>query len=81
MVEIAGYSTDTNNAQSAQLMKAIGADDAMNLDGGGSTEPVGADQTGVPFIVDTASGGAEWLDASAIGVHAIKLPEVPDLPF
>ncbi|WP_186177177.1 phosphodiester glycosidase family protein [Burkholderia gladioli] len=76
-----GYSTGTTNAQSAQLMKAIGADDAINLDGGGSTELVRADQTGVPFIVNTPSGGAERYDASAIGVHAIKLPSLPALPF
>jgi exopolysaccharide biosynthesis protein len=78
---VAGYSTGTTNAQSAQLMKAIGADDAINLDGGGSTELVRADQLGVPFIVNTPSGGAERLDASAIGVHALKLPELPGLPF
>ncbi|HEY4298170.1 MAG TPA: phosphodiester glycosidase family protein [Paraburkholderia sp.] len=78
---IAGYSTGTTNAQSAQLMKAIGADDAINLDGGGSTELVRADRTGVPFIVDTPSGGAERLDASAIGVHALKLPQLPGFPF
>jgi exopolysaccharide biosynthesis protein len=69
--------TGTTNAQSAQLMKAIGADDAINLDGGGSTELVRADQIGVPFIVNTPSGGAERLDASAIGVHALNLPELP----
>jgi hypothetical protein len=78
---IAGYSTGTTIAQSAQLMKAIGADDAINLDGGGSTELVRADEAGTAFIVDTPSGGAERLDASAIGVHAFMLPKLPDLPF
>ena len=74
---LTGYSTGTTNAQSAQLMLAIGATDAINLDGGGSTELVRADQIGQPFIVDTPSGGAERFDASAIGVHALKLPQLP----
>lgn len=56
-------------------MKAIGADDAINLDGGGSTELVCADQVGVPFIVNTPIGGPERFDASAIGAHAFKLPQ------
>lgn len=71
---VTGYSAGTTNAQSAKLMQAIGATDAINLDGGGSTELVRADQIGQPFIVNTPSGGAERFDASAIGVHAIKLP-------
>jgi hypothetical protein len=71
---VTGYSAGTTNAQSAQLMLAIGATDAINLDGGGSTELVRADQIGTPFIVNTPSGGAERFDASAIGVHALKLP-------
>jgi len=78
---VAGYSAGTTNAQSAQLMKAIGADDAINLDGGGSTELVSAQHGGVPFIVNTPSGGAERLDAAAIGVHALKLPDLPGSPF
>ncbi|CAB3767714.1 phosphodiester glycosidase family protein [Paraburkholderia humisilvae] len=72
-----GYSTGTTNEQSAQLMKAIGATDAINLDGGGSTEMVRADQIGKPFIVDTPSGGAERFDAVGFGVHALPLPRLP----
>lgn len=69
-----GYSTGTTNEQSAQLMKAVGATDAINLDGGGSTEMVRADQIGEPFIVDTPSGGAERYDAVGFGFHALPLP-------
>jgi exopolysaccharide biosynthesis protein len=72
-----GYSTGTTNEQSAQLMKAVGATDAINLDGGGSTELVRADVLGEPFIVDTPSGGAERFDAVGFGVHALPLPKLP----
>jgi hypothetical protein len=69
-----GYSTGTTNAQSAALMLAVGATDAINLDGGGSTELVRADVPGQPYIVNTPSGGAERFDASALGVYARRLP-------
>jgi hypothetical protein len=72
-----GYSTGTTNEQSAQLMLAAGATDAINLDGGGSTEMVRADVPGQPFIVDTPSGGAERYDAVGFGVHALPLPQLP----
>jgi exopolysaccharide biosynthesis protein len=77
---VTGYSTGTTNAQSAALMQAIGATDAINLDGGGSTELVRADVPGQPFIVNNVSGGVERYDASALGVYARDLPHVPFLP-
>jgi exopolysaccharide biosynthesis protein len=72
-----GYSTGTTNAQSAALMLAVGATDAVNLDGGGSTEMVRADVVGQPYIVNTPSGSAERFDASALGVYALDLPRRP----
>ncbi|MDQ7981608.1 phosphodiester glycosidase family protein [Paraburkholderia sp. SARCC-3016] len=74
---VPGYSTGTTNEQSAQLMKAIGATDAINLDGGGSTELVRADRIGMPFIVNTPSGGVERFDAVGFGFHALALPDLP----
>jgi exopolysaccharide biosynthesis protein len=74
---VPGYSTGTTNAQSAALMQAIGATDAINLDGGGSTELVRADVPGQPYIVNNPSGGAERYDAAALGVYARDLPHAP----
>jgi exopolysaccharide biosynthesis protein len=74
---LTGYSAGTTNAQSAALMLAVGATDAINLDGGGSTELVRADVPGQPYIVNTPSGGAERFDASALGVYALPLPRLP----
>ncbi len=72
-----GYSTGTTHAQSAALMLALGCDSALNLDGGGSTEMVRADELGRPFILNTPSGGAERFDAAALGVYALELPKLP----
>ncbi len=71
---VTGYSLGTTHAQSAALMLALGCDDALNLDGGGSSELVRADQLGQPFIVSNPSGGAERFSAAALGVHAFALP-------
>jgi exopolysaccharide biosynthesis protein len=72
---VPGYSTGTTNAQSAAMMMAIGATEALNLDGGGSTEMVRADVPGQPYIVNNPSGGAERFDAAALGVYARDLPK------
>jgi exopolysaccharide biosynthesis protein len=71
---VTGYSLGTTNAQSAALMLALGCDDAMNLDGGGSSEIVRADKIGQPYIVNNPSGGAERYSAAAMGVYALPLP-------
>jgi exopolysaccharide biosynthesis protein len=72
---VTGYSLGTTNAQSAALMLAIGCGSALNLDGGGSTEMVRADEIGEPYIVNNPSGGAERFDAAALGVYAEPLPK------
>jgi exopolysaccharide biosynthesis protein len=74
---VPGYSTGTTNAQSAALMLALGCDSALNLDGGGSSEMVRADQLGAPYILNTPSGGAERFDGAALGVYAQELPRLP----
>lgn len=71
---VTGYSLGTTNAQSAALMLALGCEDAMNLDGGGSSEIVRADKVGHPYIVNNPSGGAERYSAAAMGVYALPLP-------
>jgi hypothetical protein len=71
---VTGYSTGTTNGQSAALMLALKCYNALNLDGGGSTEMVRADKLGHPFIVNIPSGGAERFDAAALGVLAQPLP-------
>lgn len=71
---VTGYSLGTTHAQSAALMLALGCDDALNLDGGGSSEIVRADKLGQPFVVNNPSGGAERFSAAALGVHAFPLP-------
>jgi hypothetical protein len=75
---VPGYSVGTTNAQSAALMLALGCEDALNLDGGGSSEMVRADTLGVPYIVNNPSGGAERYDAAAIGVYARPLKRKHD---
>jgi exopolysaccharide biosynthesis protein len=71
---VPGYSMGTTNAQSAALMLALGCDNALNLDGGGSTEMVRADRLGEPYVVNNPSGGTERYDAAALGVYAERLP-------
>jgi exopolysaccharide biosynthesis protein len=71
---VPGYSLGTTNAQSAALMLALGCYNALNLDGGGSSELVRADKLGKPFVVNNPSGGAERFSAAALGVYALPLP-------
>ena len=78
---VTGYSVGTTNTQSADLMIAIGCAQALNLDGGGSTELVTAMPSGSPFVVNNPSGGAEREDGSAIGLTAIALPSQTVLDY
>jgi len=69
-----GYSMGTSNSETAEVMIALGAYTALNLDGGGSTTMVKSDEQGNVETVNHPSGGAERFDASALGVHASFLP-------
>lgn len=51
------YSDGMNLRELAVLMQALGADDALNLDGGGSTAMVIANERGVPRVVNVPSDG------------------------
>ena len=68
-----GYSAGTTHAESAQLMLAFGAYNAINLDGGGSTDLVEDDGHGGAKIVNKPSGGAERFDANQLGIRALPL--------
>lgn len=72
-----GYSIGVTTSDAADLMIALGAFDAVNLDGGGSTALVRADGAGGAVIVNRPSGGAERYDGNNFGIFASPLP-VPE---
>jgi exopolysaccharide biosynthesis protein len=67
------YSFGTTNTESAEIMLSLGAYNALNLDGGGSTTMVREDEKGKIIIVNKPSGGTERLVATSLGVHAQHL--------
>jgi len=69
-----GYSIGTTHAETADLMLAFGAYNAINLDGGGSTDMVEDNGHGGVKIINRPSGGAERFDANQLGIHAFPLP-------
>jgi exopolysaccharide biosynthesis protein len=69
-----GYSIGTTNQESAEILIALGAYTALNLDGGGSTTMARMDEKGNVMTVNRPSGSAERFDASALGVYARSLP-------
>ncbi|MET9073785.1 phosphodiester glycosidase family protein [Streptomyces sp. NPDC004232] len=67
----AAYRTGMTVAEEAATMRALGASDAFNLDGGGSTEMVTRDAGARTVTVrNHPSGGAERPVANGIGVFA-----------
>jgi exopolysaccharide biosynthesis protein len=79
LVAIDGREADsvgTSLDETAELMLALGAYDALNLDGGGSTALV-ADENGTPTDLNVPSGGTERFDGNNLGVFANALP-VPE---
>jgi exopolysaccharide biosynthesis protein len=69
-----GYSFGTTNTESAEIMKALGAWTAMNLDGGGSSSMVKEDARGKVITMNKPSGLTDRLVAQSFGVHAELLP-------
>jgi len=53
-----GVSEGMTTLELAEQMKTLGCDDALNLDGGGSTIMLIADEAGRPQIVNRPSGGS-----------------------
>ncbi|WP_225828997.1 phosphodiester glycosidase family protein [Streptomyces naphthomycinicus] len=67
----AGYRTGTTVAEEAATLRALGATDAFNLDGGGSTEMVTRDTGDTAVTVrNHPSGGAERPVPNGIGVFS-----------
>ncbi|HEY3283964.1 MAG TPA: phosphodiester glycosidase family protein, partial [Armatimonadota bacterium] len=67
------FSAGTTLDETARLMQQLGAVDAMNLDGGGSTA-----MALLGVIVNSPSGGAERPVADGVTLVADQLPSVPD---
>jgi exopolysaccharide biosynthesis protein len=69
-----GYSVGTTHTESADILLALGAYTAINLDGGGSTDMVEDNGHGGAKIINRPSGGAERFDANQLGIRALPLP-------
>jgi exopolysaccharide biosynthesis protein len=67
------YSMGTTFRESAYVMLTLGAYNAVNFDGGGSTTLVEQDATGKLVVVNRPSDKHERLDANALGIHALPL--------
>ena len=69
VVDGRGESTGVDLTELAQLQIEYGADDAVNMDGGGSSTLV-IDNNGEPAILNTPSDGAERAVANHLGIYA-----------
>jgi len=72
-----GYSEGTTTAETAEWMRKLGAYNALNLDGGGSTALVIEGRDGSPVVLNRPSGlptGTERRVANHLGVFAQTLP-------
>ena len=70
----AGYSNGVTQAEEADLLSALGAYNAINLDGGGSTALAVQGADGSPDLLNRPSGGAERYNGNNFGVYAAPLP-------
>lgn len=69
------YSVGATLLETADLLIGLGAYDALNLDGGGSTALAVSDGAGGATVLNRPSGGAERYDGNNLGVFAAPLPE------
>ena len=72
-----GYSEGTTTAETAEWMRKLGAYNALNLDGGGSTALVIEGPDGSPVVLNRPCGsppGTQRRVANHLGVFAQKLP-------
>lgn len=58
-------------------MSALGAWNAINFDGGGSTALAVEGADGNPDVLNKPSGGAERYDGANLGIYATPLAPVP----
>ena len=73
----AGYSVGVTQSEEADLMAALGAWNAINFDGGGSTALAVQGATGSAQLLNRPSAGAERYDGANLGIYAAPLPSVP----
>lgn len=71
------YSMGTTGSETAYMMLALGAYNALNLDGGGSSTLVEQDSTGKPVVINRPSDKRERFDGNALGIHALPLQHEP----
>lgn len=73
-----GYSEGVTTAEAAEWMRKLGAYNALNLDGGGSTALVIESTNGLPLVLNCPCGppvGTERRVANHLGMFAQKLPK------
>jgi exopolysaccharide biosynthesis protein len=56
----------------ARMMSSLGAEDALNLDGGGSSTMVATGRSGAVKVVNSPSDGSQRRVGDAIGVQYAK---------
>lgn len=75
-----GWSTGVTQSEEASFMFALGAFNAINLDGGGSTALVVEGNNGLPQELNRPSGNAERYNGNNFGIYANALPAPVPLP-
>jgi hypothetical protein len=73
----AGYSAGVTQAEESDLVAALGAWNAINFDGGGSTALAVQGTDGNPDVLNRPSGGGERYDGANLGIYAAPLAPVP----
>jgi len=76
----ADWSAGVSQSEEAAFMFALGAYNAINLDGGGSTALVVEGSNGLPQELNRPSGNAERYNGNNFGVYANALPAPVPLP-
>lgn len=66
------FSRGYTMVETARMMSALGAEDALNLDGGGSSTMVATGRSGAVKVVNSPSDGSQRRVADAIGVQYAK---------
>lgn len=75
------FSMGASLAEAAAIMAFVGAADALNVDGGGSTTMVVRDPDGASQLLNSPSNGSERVVGSNLGLRALPLePGTTDHP-
>ena len=76
LMTIDGLPSCSGGATPEELVQAlshVGAYNAVNLDGGGSTTMVQDGSNGLPLLLNTPSGGSQRAVGNSLGVYALSL--------